>query len=112
MSKKSNTAVFMLVATVVNLIFVIAFAILGLFIFGQIFPDTAEDSTAMPFVLFGLCFVAPVVLSWLLYSVILKFVVKKFNLEDKLAPLFAPRRGRRPAPKKQDSGFSSPSVKG
>jgi peptidoglycan/LPS O-acetylase OafA/YrhL len=108
MNKKVNTAIFMIVATVVNLLFVIGFAILGLVIFGKLFsPTSADAGIGMPIALFALCFILPVVLSWLLYNFILKLLSRKFNLEDKLAPIF--NRKRRP-PRQDDMG--SPSVKG
>ncbi|MDD3162536.1 MAG: hypothetical protein PHO44_00185 [Sphaerochaetaceae bacterium] len=105
MNKKANTAIFMIVATVVNLVFIILFAILGLYIFSLIFPDTsAEAGVGMPVALFGLCFILPVVLSWLLYNFLIKILSKKFHLEDKLAPIF----NRKKKPVRTDD----PSVKG
>ncbi|MBO4388961.1 MAG: hypothetical protein J5785_05950 [Spirochaetales bacterium] len=107
MNKKANSAIFIIIATIVNMILILAFALLGFMLCGKLFPDgsVSEDSLALPLAIFGLCFLLPMVLGWGAYTLILRFLNKKFNLEDKMAPLFARRRGRRNGPGK-DAGDS------
>lgn len=95
MSKKSNTALFVLIATLVNMVLIIIFAIIGLWIFNRLFASSSEDAGAgMAIALFALCFLMPVVCSFLLYSFVIKKLNRKFRLEDKLAPLFGRKTGK------------------
>ncbi|HOE84918.1 MAG TPA: leader peptide processing enzyme [Sphaerochaeta sp.] len=85
MSKRTNTILFMLAATVVNIllmmiIFVICFILLTRFV--------DPESSLVPLYL-GLTFLVSIGGSFFLYSRIIKALNTKFNLEEKLSPLFS-----------------------
>lgn len=105
MNKKTNTTIFMVVATIANLVLIVVFALIGLIIMSKLFPNGSEAGTLFPVALIGLCFILPTVLSWFIYSRVLKLVSKKMNLEDKLAPIFGSKKGS-----KKSSDYNS--VKG
>lgn len=88
---KKNTAIFIAVATIVNLVLIIGFSFLGLLLFAWIFPDPGKGAGAS-LTLFLLCFLLPIVLSWVVYNFLVKLATKKFHLEDRMAPLFKRRR--------------------
>lgn len=91
MSKKSNTVWFMVGATVLNVvIMLILFVICFLLITRFVDPS----STLVPLWL-GLSFLVSIGGSFYLYSLAIKWMSRKFNLEDKLAPLIT-RRKKRP----------------
>ena len=88
MSKRTNTILFMLAATVVNIllmmiIFVICFILLTRFV--------DPESSLVPLYL-GLTFLVSIGGSFFLYSKIIKLLNTKFDLESKLAPLFPSKR--------------------
>ena len=94
MSKKTNSVVFMLAATVVNLLLLIVFFILGFVIVGVLGSKFPELQSAAPFLIL-LVFGVAIFGSFFIYSRIVKWATAKFNLEDKLDPLFTPKRNRR-----------------
>ncbi|MDR2398052.1 MAG: leader peptide processing enzyme [Spirochaetaceae bacterium] len=92
MSKKTNTLLFILGATVLNvLIMVIGFVAL-LFLYGRLLAPRLPESVQV----WGLpvIFLASMVLSFGLYRVILKQLLKRVSMEKYFAPLFS--RKKRP----------------
>ncbi len=88
MSKRTNTLLFMLAATVVNIllmmiIFIICFILLTRFV--------DPESSLVPLYL-GLTFLVSIGGSFFLYSRIIKWLNAKYNLEEKLGPLFSGKR--------------------
>ncbi len=88
MSKRTNTILFMLAATVVNIllmmiIFIICFILLTRFV--------DPESSLVPLYL-GLTFLVSIGGSFFLYSRIIKALNAKFDLEGKLGPLFSTKR--------------------
>lgn len=88
MSKRTNTLLFMLGATVVNIllmmiIFMICFILLTRFV--------DPESSLVPLYL-GLTFLISIGGSFFLYSRIIKFLNAKFDLENKLGPIFPSKR--------------------
>ena len=90
MNKKSNTLIFILVATVLNILLTIALMFVG-FILVSYIASITNNTTIVPFVLMGV-FVAALLLSFFIYGKAVRFVIKKFNLEDKLDPLLVKRK--------------------
>lgn len=88
MSKKSNTIWFMLVATILNILLML---ILFLVCFILITRFVDPNSALVPLWL-GLSFLVSIGGSFWLYSVIIKWMTKRFDLEEKLAPLFTRKR--------------------
>ncbi|MGE4583974.1 MAG: leader peptide processing enzyme [Sphaerochaeta sp.] len=88
MSKKTNTLWFMLAATVVNILlmmilFIICFVLITRFV--------DPNSSLIPLWL-GLTFLVSIGGSFFVYSRIIKWMNAKYKLEDKLDPLFNPKR--------------------
>jgi hypothetical protein len=90
MSKKTNTLIFILVATVFNLVVTILSIVILLVIFTRfllpVLPETAA-AWGLPVILIG-----SVALSFVTYQVILKQIIKRINMEKHFAPLFGGRK--------------------
>lgn len=86
MNKKANTIVFMIVATLVNLLLLAVFFIIGFLILNFVISKNPETTLAP--LLIGVIFLGSIALSFLCYSKMVAFFVGKFNLEDKMDPLF------------------------
>lgn len=94
MGKKANTLLFMVIATVLNVVLLGAFMLLGIFLVGKLnqwFPSLSESAMAPPLLLLAV-FIISTVLAFFIYNKIVKWANKKFHLEDKLYPFFSPRR--------------------
>ena len=96
MSKKTNTLLFILGATAFNILTtIIAFLLLMVVYVRLIMPlfgenvETAETATAwgLPII-----FILSIVLSFLLYRLILKLIMKKYDLDKYFDPIFARRK--------------------
>lgn len=85
MSKQSNTAIFIIVATIVNIIIMIAIFLI-VFIGATLIFDLDGGIAA---IVLGLSFVAAIGGSIFIYSKLVRWAINKFNLEDKLIPLFS-----------------------
>ncbi|MGN0906992.1 MAG: leader peptide processing enzyme [Bullifex sp.] len=94
MNKKANSIIFMLIATVVNLILLMIFFILG-FVILNFVVSAMPDNAAVVQVGVILVFVVSIGLSFFVYSKLVNFVTKKFSLEEKLDPLFVRKGSRR-----------------
>jgi len=86
MNKKVNTLLFILGATVFNiLIVVLCFIALTVLYVNFLMPSVPEESRSWGF---ALIFLTAIVLSFLLYRLILKFLMKKIDVEKYFDPLF------------------------
>jgi peptidoglycan/LPS O-acetylase OafA/YrhL len=95
MSKKTNTLLFILGATVFNVLTTVVFLLILLVIYAQLLaPRLPEESAGWGF---PVIFIASFVLSFLSYRLILKQVMKKIEMEKYFDPIFC---GRRPPPKR------------
>ena len=95
MSKKTNSLIFMLLATLLNLVLLIVFFILGFIILNLVISAMPEN-VAVVQIGVVLVFVFAIGLSFFVYSRIVSLLTKKFNLEEKLDPLFVRKGSRRP----------------
>jgi hypothetical protein len=96
MSKKTNTLFFILVATIFNILVTIAsFLVLLLFFTLVIMPRLPENAAtwAIPVI-----FVGSIAVSFLVYRMVLKFFLKKVDMEKHFDPIF----GSRKAPMRRD----------
>ena len=90
MSKKSNTLWFILGATAFNILTTLIFFILLLIIYARLFmPYLPEEAAAWGF---PVIFIGAIALSFVLYRVILKQVMKKYDFEKYFDPIFGRRR--------------------
>ena len=94
MNKKANSLIFMLIATVVNLLLLMIFFILGFVILNFVI-SAMPDNAAVVQIGVVVVFIAASALSFLVYSKLVNFVTVKFSLEDKLDPLFVRKGSRR-----------------
>ena len=92
MNKKLNTLIFVVVGTLVNITLAIAFVIV-LLVLASFAKDVIAPVKGMflPFIVFLGIFI-----SMMLYQKLSMWVIKKFDLEDKLDPLFVSKRNKRP----------------
>ena len=88
--KKRNTAVFITLATIGNVVLMIIFFILGFTLLGM-FGNPDDESGNMVWIM--LIFFAAIGLSWLIYSRFVKWYTKKVDADETFAPLFSKRKG-------------------
>ena len=92
MRKKTNSLIFMAVATLVNLVLLFVTLVAGIVILSLLPISDSPNAYAIGiFVVFLL----GIVISFTIYSKLVKWATVKFNLEDKLDPLLTPKRNRR-----------------
>jgi hypothetical protein len=93
MSKKTNTALFILGATTFNVL--ITLLILGvlLFLYAQFIVPALPEKVMV----FGLpvILVGAISLSFVIYRILLKQLLKRIDIEKHFEPIFGPRRSRR-----------------
>ncbi len=91
MSKQSNTAIFIIIATVVNILIMFAIFILVFVVAGLLFDLNGN----LGVVVLGLSFVISIGGSIFIYSKLVNWAVVKFDLEEKLVPIFSRRKGHK-----------------
>jgi Na+-driven multidrug efflux pump len=90
MSKKTNTLLFILGATVFNILVTIIVFLVLMVLYAQFLASRLGEEGAA----WGLpvIFIAAIVLSFFVYRVILKQVMKKVDMEKHFDPIFGPRK--------------------
>lgn len=90
MSKKTNTLLFILGATVLNVLIMALCFMLLLFIYARLLapllPETVQ-AWGLPLILIG-----SMALSFVLYRIMLKQLVKRVTMEKYFAPLFSRKK--------------------
>jgi hypothetical protein len=90
MGKKTNTFLFILAATIFNIVVTVVcfFVLLLAFIkfAAPLLPETAS-AWALPVI-----FIGSIALSFVLYRLALKVLLKKIDLDKHFSPLFRPKR--------------------
>lgn len=100
--KKRNTAIFVLIATVINLLLMMVFMIGGYILLARF--GNPESTTANQIWLVVI-FLGSIGLSWFIYSRMVKWYAKRVDVEKKFAPLITPRKKKRPV--SEDDEMSS-----
>jgi len=90
MNKKTNTILFMLGATVVNIVLMLAI-FLGLGALVGLLP--IQIGPQLTFVVFIVLFVGSIALTYFIYHRIVKWISNKWNLDDYFEPIFRRRGG-------------------
>jgi biotin transporter BioY len=86
MNKKVNTLLFILCATLFNIIVaVVSFFIIGILVLKFLVPRVPESSYSW---IFSLIFIAAVAISILVYRAVLKHLMNKVDVEQYFDPLF------------------------
>lgn len=93
MSKTTNSILFILLATVINIVLIILIFILCLFIGSHLFDlNNASGSTGA--LVLGSSFIISMAGTFFIYTKLIKMIAAKFNLDEKLSPLFKSKRKR------------------
>jgi len=92
MSKKTNTLLFILGGTIFNILVTIVCIILfwilcSVFIIPRLPPDSPAGSWIIVVI-----FIAAIVVSFFVYRLAIKIIIKKVNMEKYFDPIFGPRR--------------------
>jgi hypothetical protein len=90
MSKKTNTLLFILAATVFNILVTIAAFLALLFLFTLVIMQRLPENTtawAIPVI-----FIGAIVVSFVIYRAVLKFFMKKVDIDKHFDPIFGSRR--------------------
>ena len=86
--KKRNTALFMLVATVINIVLMTVFMLIGYILLVRFAdPDKPEAGQIWLIVIF----IGSIILAWFVYSRIIKWYTKRVDVNEKFAPLITPK---------------------
>lgn len=92
MNKKLNTVYFLIGATILNLLILIIIAVvLGLTI-GFIYQKTGVDSQGLSLVAVLIILFGSIAGTFFLYSKIIKWVVKKWSLDNYIEPIFRTKK--------------------
>ena len=90
MSKKTNTFLFILAATLFNVVATILNFLIILLIYAKLlYPRLPENSIAwaLPIV-----FILSIVMSFFVYRFVIKLMLKKIDMEKYFAPIFGKRK--------------------
>lgn len=90
MNKKANTALFIVGATVVNILIMIVLIIVGFAIISAALPHNANPQLAS--ILFLVVFLAAIAGSFFIYHRIVRFITKRVDMEKYFHPIFKPRK--------------------
>ena len=91
MNKKMNTLVFILVGTFVNILLAGLFIASLMFLISLLVPFMGEQvGSLVPF-----AFVGGIILAMLVYQKLTRWVIDKFDMNDKLDPLFTAKRSNK-----------------
>jgi len=90
MSKKTNTLLFILGGTAFNIIITLVTFIILLAIYGRfLFPVLPEEAASW---VIPVIFILSIAISFLVYRVAIKIIMKKIDMEKYFDPIFGPRR--------------------
>jgi len=93
MSKKTNTLLFIIGGTVFNIIITVLCFILLLVLYGSLLlPHLPQSSSSW---VIPVIFIGSIVISFLVYRLVIKIVMKKIDMEKYFDPIFGPRRPNR-----------------
>lgn len=105
-NKKANTLWFMLIATVVNVLLLVIFFVIGFIIISWLpTGDVSSEEGGSPLINAAILivFIGAIGGTFLVYGKLVKWADKKFNLEDKMGSIFA--GGRKKPKKNKDEEF-------
>ena len=86
--KKRNTAIFMVIATVINIVLMTVFMLIGYILLVRFAdPDKPEAGQIWLIVIF----IGSIILAWFVYSRMIKWYTKRVDVNEKFAPLITPK---------------------
>lgn len=90
--KKRNTAIFMLIATVINIVLMTVFMLIGYILLVRFAnPEKPEAGQIWLIVIF----IGSIILAWFVYSRMIKWYTKRVDVNEKFAPLITPKPRKR-----------------
>jgi Na+-driven multidrug efflux pump len=90
MSKKTNSMLFILIATIVNIVITLVCMLLLLLLYARLIcPHLPPESAAWGI---PVIFICAIVISFLIYRAGIKFFSKKIDMEKNFDPLFCGRK--------------------
>ncbi len=89
MNKKANTALFIIGATLLNMLLIFLFIFLFIILAGLLFPNPSEGAVQ---VMFLMIFILAMGGSFGVYHLIIKLISKKIDMDKYFHPVFRPRR--------------------
>ena len=92
MNRKLNTVLFLIGATLVNLSILVVLALIVGFLLGAMYQKFGIDSRAMSLLAVILILTSAVFGTFFLYSRLIKWTMRKWNLDDYIEPVFRKRR--------------------
>jgi hypothetical protein len=90
MNKRTNTVLFLIGATVFNLLVMFALIVLFLVLLGAIFRDRL--SANLMSILMVVIFIGSIAASFLIYSRLVKWLSRKVDMEKYFMPIFKRKR--------------------
>jgi uncharacterized membrane-anchored protein len=90
MNRKTNTALFIVGATVGNIVIMIILIIIGFAIVSALLP--AKSNPQLASILFLVIFLASIAGSFFIYHKIVQFISKRVDMEKYFHPIFRPRK--------------------
>ena len=93
MNKKLNTALFMIGATIFNLVLLFVLIVVVMVVISALFRDRLSPSVMS--ILLIVVFLAAMVGSFLIYNQLVKFIARKIDMEKYFLPLFKRRPPKR-----------------
>ena len=86
--KKRNTAIFMVIATLINIVLMTVFMLIGYILLVRFAnPDKPEAGQIWLIVIF----IGSIILAWFVYSRMIKWYTKRVDVNEKFAPLITPK---------------------
>ncbi len=85
MTKKQNTVLFLVLGTLANIILTIILIVLFTLIGGLILKENI--GMALPFI-----FILAIIVGMVIYQKVTKIVIRKYDLEEKMQPIFGSKR--------------------
>ena len=90
--KKRNTAIFMLIATVINIVLMTVFMLIGYILLVR-FADPEKPEAGQIWLI--VIFIGSIILAWFVYSRMIKWYTKRVDVNEKFAPLITPKPRKR-----------------
>jgi len=92
MSKKTNTLLFILGGTIFNVLITLFSFLAFLLVYSKFLHNHIGESSAAW--LLPVLFIAAIAVSFLVYRLAIKIIMKKVDMEKHFDPIFKPRRGK------------------
>lgn len=90
MNKKLNTVLFVLGATVVNVLIMLVILTVGLVLVSRLLPESAQQHIGQ--ILFIVVFIVAIAGSFFAYNRLIKFISRKIDMDKYFDPIFRSKK--------------------